>query len=238
MRRTLQTCVISLLLLAACSSSKSNDFFEHRDPASASASNTTGASSTTVSTTTSAGTSSADESSSSASSTTSGSGGSSPSGNTAATGGGTATSDGDGGTTGAGASGGTSTTVTSGSGGTDAAGTDTVELELESGSDCVEVSCPEEAPYAVACDITFNTPGPLGFACVAIEEAGLIYIQSGTSCYGTQIESGSITCSSEAPGEPLSTASCVAHNKPGFAVVEERCDCDADVPGCFGFESD
>jgi hypothetical protein len=217
-------------LFVACSSSTSNDFFEQQEASDSTSSSPTSASTSASLATTTGGTA-----------TTDGTSGTSTTSAASASGGSDAvsTSDGSGTVTASGAGDPTTSGGTGGETSTSGASQDaevvTVDIELEAGSDCVEVSCPSEAPFPVECDITFSQAGPLGVACIAQEPDGSLYVQSGIACGGSQIEAGAITCSSREPDEPLSTVSCVAHDKPNFAVVQDRCDCQVEVPGCAGF---
>jgi hypothetical protein len=219
---------LAAVWLCACSGSNSNDFFENpEDDTSETTSGSSSVTSSTVGTTTAGGMAQTDEDSSTL--TGSGGGGATSGDAAPSTGGDSATSSAD--ETGGG------TTVETSAGEPEAPEVVTVDVELESGTDCVEVACPADAPHAVACDITFSQTGPLGVACVAQEMDGSLYIQSGTSCHGTEIASGTISCSSQPPDEALFAGNCVSGNKPNLQVVGQRCQCEGDVPGC-GFDFD
>lgn len=153
---------------------------------------------------------------------TSGSGGDSSSGGTSGAGGGS------GGTSSGGSGGEKTTTGEAGNNG----GPYTVQVELEKGDDCSVVRCPEEAPYPVACDIVFTEPGLDSSACVAVESEGRVFIRAGLTCAGTSVDSGTITCSEEPPDEPLGPETCIIHNKDDLSIVEGRCNCPGNVPGC------
>ncbi len=142
--------------------------------------------------------------------------------------------DGSGGTGGDG-SGGTGGDGSGGSGGDGSGGSGgptVVTVTLEGGKDCLETRCPEDAPYLVGCDIVFSKPGLDSSACVALEADGGVFIRSGLTCAGTDIESGTLSCSAESPATDLTAETCIIHNKDDLSIVEGRCQCPGNVPGC------
>jgi hypothetical protein len=70
-------------------------------------------------------------------------------------------------------------------------------------------------------------------ACIETSlESPVVFMKSGITCQGSQLDEGSITCSSEPPEKPLSTETCVTHNRNPITFVEDRCDCSGSTPGC------
>ena len=120
----------------------------------------------------------------------------------------------------------TTTSATTASATTGSSEPTVVTLEYEDDEDCVELTCPEEAPYLVACDITFSTFDDQ-YACLALEPERVVFVKSGDSCQGSVINQGStLTCSSEPLAEEITGDECVT-NKDDLDVVADRCDCEA-----------
>jgi len=135
-----------------------------------------------------------------------------------------------GGSGGAGGSGGTS-----GTGGTGGQEPVIFVHEFEEADDCVAVQCPEDAPYLVACDISF-TASFENYFCVALEADRTVFLKSGNACtsLGSLIAAGStLTCSSEPLENEITTEQCVT-NRNSLDLVTDRCDCEMayNIDGC------
>ena len=110
----------------------------------------------------------------------------------------------------------------------------TVMVDLPEDDDCIEISCPEEAPYLAGCEIEFSVSTDAD-ACVVDEGDGEIFIKSGDTCSGSNVVEGVILCSSVEPDSLDAIAQhCLVQNKDSLVVLDDRCDCEtsAGTPGC------
>lgn len=103
----------------------------------------------------------------------------------------------------------------------------TVSFEGDAPLDCVEASCPAQAPYVVGCDLIFSqNAGPFPWACIETSTGSrLFFVESGISCQFSYLVEGSLTCSSEPPAAPLDGSTCLTQNRPVQYFVADRCDC-------------
>ena len=94
-------------------------------------------------------------------------------------------------------------------------------LQLDIDGDCVTASCPEQAPFPVACDIDFQGGDDRG--CVAYEPgSSVVYFQEGNVCNAGHL-TGTLTCSTE-PGAGLNAGNCpINKDDPYYETDPDDC---------------
>jgi hypothetical protein len=97
----------------------------------------------------------------------------------------------------------------------------TVTITVDLDGDCLDVLCPDDLPYVLGCDVTFEGGDPRG--CVALIEMGQgLYFQEGNDCGAGRL-TGTITCGASA-GMPLSPALCpIDKEEPIYAPSPDFC---------------
>ena len=90
-----------------------------------------------------------------------------------------------------------------------------IDLMVDIDGDCVTATCPPQAPYPIACNITMAGNDPRG--CVASQpNLSDVYFQEGDNC-GAGHVTGTLTCSSQ-PGAPLDANNCPINKSQKFYV--------------------